>query len=68
MTKGKIARLMDKGFGFIQVEGRDKDLFFHMNDLQNVDFDSLKEGDEVEFEIVQTDKGDSAIDIVKITS
>ncbi len=63
MQKGTITRVMDKGFGFISVEGRDKDLFFHMNELNGVDFDSLKEGDVVEFEIVDGPKGESAVNI-----
>jgi len=35
MQKGTIARLMDKGYGFIKsADGGDKDLFFHANELQ----------------------------------
>lgn len=63
MQKGTIARVMDKGFGFITTEGRDKNLFFHMNELNGVDFDSLHEGDTVEFEIVDGPKGESAVNI-----
>ena len=63
MQKGTIARVMDKGFGFIAVEGRDKDLFFHMNELNDINFDDLKEGDAVEFEIVMGDKGENAVNI-----
>jgi CspA family cold shock protein len=54
---------MDKGFGFIAIEGREKDLFFHMNELNGVDFDSLNEGDAVEFEIVDGEKGENAVNI-----
>jgi CspA family cold shock protein len=49
MPKGTIARLMDRGFGFIKEEGGG-DLFFHSNDLEGVEFNSLSEGQEVEFE------------------
>ncbi len=51
MANGTIRRLItERGFGFIQtVEG--KDLFFHRSELQNVDYDSLREGQEVEFEM-----------------
>ena len=50
MPKGTIRKLIpDKGFGFIQAE-EGKDLFFHRNELQGVDFSSLKEGQEVEYE------------------
>ena len=49
MPKGTIRRLMDRGFGFIKAEG-ETDLFFHRNDLEGVEFNSLSEGQEVEFE------------------
>jgi CspA family cold shock protein len=66
MQTGTIKKVMEKGFGFIGVEGQEKDLFFHMNELQNVDFDSLKEGDKVEFETVDGPKGPSAINVSKV--
>ena len=49
MPKGKIRRLMDRGYGFIKTE-QEEDLFFHRNDLEEVEFASLSEGQEVEFE------------------
>jgi len=49
MPKGTIRRLMDRGFGFIKTED-ETDLFFHRNDLEGVEFSSLSEGQEVEFE------------------
>ncbi len=49
MPKGTIARLMDRGFGFIKTEDG-TDLFFHRNDLEGVEFNTLSEGQEVEFE------------------
>ena len=49
MPKGTIIRLMDRGFGFIKTE-QEGDLFFHRNDLEGVEFNSLSEGQEVEFE------------------
>ncbi len=57
MPKGTIKRLMDRGFGFIKTEEEEKDLFFHRNDLEGVEFNSLKEGQEVEFEMGQDRKG-----------
>ncbi len=66
MQKGKIAKLMDKGYGFITVEGEDKDLFFHANELQNVSFDELQEGTAVEFEKVNGDKGPSATKVTRV--
>ena len=49
MPKGTIRRLMDRGFGFIKTED-ETDLFFHRNDIEGVEFNSLQEGQEVEFE------------------
>ena len=49
MAKGTIRRLMDRGYGFIKGEG-EEDLFFHRNDIEGVEFNSLREGQEVEFE------------------
>jgi len=49
MAKGTIRRLMDRGFGFIKGE-EEGDLFFHRNDLEGVEFGSLREGQGVEFE------------------
>jgi len=60
MEKGKIARLTDRGFGFISREGVEKDLFFHSKELQGVTFDELKEGDLVQFEVAQSPKGPNA--------
>lgn len=57
---GTIKTLTDRGFGFITREGEAKDLFFHSKDLVGVQFDSLKVGDAVTFEVVQGDKGPAA--------
>ena len=66
MTEGIIARVTDRGFGFITVEGNDKDLFFHSKDLVGVAFDDLREGDQVSFEITQSEKGPSASKVSRI--
>jgi len=57
MPNGTIRRLIaDRGFGFIQTaEG--KDLFFHRNQLQGVEFASLREGQQVEYEVEQGRNG-----------
>jgi len=49
MAKGTIKRLMDRGFGFIKTD-QEEEIFFHRNDLEGVEFNSLNEGQEVEFE------------------
>ena len=64
MEKGTIARLMDKGYGFIKADGQEKDLFFHAKELQEgLMFDDLREGDAVEFEITESDKGPNATNV-----
>ena len=63
MQEGTIARLTDRGFGFIARENEEKDLFFHANELQNVQFNDLSEGDKVTFEIAEGPKGLSATNI-----
>ncbi len=63
MQTGTIARVTDKGFGFIKVEGQEKDLFFHSNELVNVKFDELREGDTVTFEVAQSPKGPNAVKV-----
>ena len=66
MQEGTIARLTDKGFGFISREGEQKDLFFHSNELLNVKFDELREGDKVSFEVGESPKGPNAIKVSRI--
>jgi CspA family cold shock protein len=66
MQTGKIARLMDQGFGFIKYEGSEKDLFFHMNELIDVTFEELNEGDEVEFEVGEGPKGPNAVKVKRV--
>ena len=58
---------MDKGFGFIKTEGAEKDLFFHMNELQDIDFNSLREGDVLEFEVEEGQKGPQAVKVHRPT-
>jgi len=61
-----IARLTDKGFGFISIDGQEKDLFFHSNELVGVSFDDLREGDKVTFEVADGPKGKSATKVSKV--
>jgi len=65
MQVGIIASLTDKGFGFISVEGMEKDLFFHSNELNGVQFDSLREGDKMQFEVSDSPKGKQATNVSK---
>ncbi len=63
--QGTIKKLTDKHFGFISQEGVEKDLFFHANELVDVEFDQLREGDAVTFEISDTPKGQAAVQVKK---
>lgn len=60
---GTIKRLTDRGFGFIAVEGEEKDLFFHSSALVDVTFEELGEGDAVTFETEDSDKGPRATNV-----
>jgi CspA family cold shock protein len=64
--EGTIKKLTDKGFGFITVDGEEKDLFFHSNELKGVTFEELKEGDRVSFEKGDSPKGPNAVNVTKI--
>jgi len=63
MKNGTIKRLTDRGFGFITYDDSDKDLFFHSNELKNVQFNDLKEGDKVTFEVAESPKGPNAVNV-----
>ena len=68
MQTGTIARLTDRGFGFIKVEGQEKDLFFHSKELVGVAFDSLREGDKVTFEVAESPKGPNAVKVSLVSA
>ena len=63
MHKGKIKKVIrERGFGFISdTDGRE--LFFHRSGVLENKFDSLKEGQEVAFEVEQSQKGPRAINV-----
>ena len=63
--KGTVKTKTDKGFGFISVEGEEKDLFFHSNDLNGVTFDEIQAGDAVTFEVVDGPKGRNAKNVTR---
>jgi len=52
-----------KGFGFIVPDNGGKDLFVHFSAIQSSGYKTLKEGQKVEYEIEQTEKGDKAVNV-----
>ena len=61
--KGTIKRIIyDRNFGFIQTDDEDKDIFFHSSGV-TVEFGDLKEGDTVEFDVEDTDRGQQAVNL-----
>ncbi len=60
-TTGKVKWFNEsKGFGFITRDDGQKDCFVHYSAIQGNGFKTLKEGDKVEFEVVQGQKGPAA--------
>ena len=65
--KGTVKWFNDaKGFGFITPEDGSKDCFVHHTAIQASGFKSLAEGDKVEFEVTQGQKGPAAANVVKL--
>ncbi|MFW6270754.1 MAG: cold-shock protein [Bacillota bacterium] len=66
MYNGKVKWFNDqKGFGFIEREEGD-DVFVHFSAIQSEGFKTLEEGQEVEFEVVEGDRGPQAANVVTL--
>jgi CspA family cold shock protein len=65
MARGTVKWFNDsKGYGFITPEDGSKDLFVHFKEIQGGGgFKSLKEGDRVEFDVTQGQKGPQAVNV-----
>ena len=64
--EGTIKTLTERGFGFISREGESKDLFFHSKELVGVEYNDLKEGDTVQFEVSESPKGPNATQVSRV--
>jgi CspA family cold shock protein len=66
MPKGRVKWFNPKkGYGFITSDDG-KEVFVHFSSVQGEGFKSLREGDEVEFEITEGEKGEQATNVVKL--
>jgi CspA family cold shock protein len=64
MKEGVVKNVSDRGFGFISVEGSDKDVYYHEKTLTgDLAERKLKVGDKVTFEVEQTERGLNAKNI-----
>ena len=66
MATGLVKWFNDsKGYGFIQADGSDQDIFVHYTSIQGDGFKTLVEGQKVEFELIEGPKGPQASNVAK---
>jgi len=64
MINGIVSNVMKEGFGFIEVEGYDKNVFFHASECAGIKIEQLRKGDKVSIrEVIETEKGFSGVKI-----
>lgn len=68
MSTGKVKWFNEsKGYGFIEPDGGGRDVFVHYSAIQGEGYKTLSEGQPVEFEIIQGEKGPQASNVSKTT-
>ncbi|HEX2253188.1 MAG TPA: cold-shock protein [Thermoanaerobaculia bacterium] len=66
-TTGRVKWFNEaKGFGFITPDGGAKDCFVHFSAIQGSGFRTLNEGDRVEFDMVEGQKGPAAENVTRV--
>jgi CspA family cold shock protein len=68
MSRGRVKWFNnEKGYGFIEYEGLlDEDVFVHYSAIEQEGYKSLKEGQIVEFTLIETAKGNQAINVKEV--
>merc|ERR1712118_225033 len=58
VRKGRVVKINQRGFGFLQVDGESRDVWFHSNDIvgANIDIRQLREDDEIECKLQPSNK------------
>ena len=57
-----------KGYGFIQPDGQEKDVFVHFSAIKGEGYRNLNEGQRVLFSVEDTDKGPQAVEVEGLTT
>ncbi|TMQ69872.1 MAG: cold-shock protein [Candidatus Eisenbacteria bacterium] len=67
MARGTVKYFNDhKGYGFITPEEKEQDVFVHFSSIEGSGFRTLHEGDTVEFEVRESERGNEAAHVVKL--
>jgi CspA family cold shock protein len=67
MARGKVKWFNDsKGYGFIEFQEGGKDLFVHFSAIQMDGFRTLAEGQVVEFEVSNGERGEFAANVIRV--